>query len=163
MKKSYLAEEFCAVIEKHVRASSIVVIVLVSLFAVYFGILYWFHAPWFIWFMAGLELAVTILILVILVPARIEITPDGRLVVHAYALRKTDYGKVLSIEELRVVPRLICLTGNRGFYGFWAWCSGPEGTVILISEKKCKHIYKIMTDKHTIYLCTSTKINTKLY
>jgi len=102
--------------------------------------------------------------LVILVPAKIEITPDRRLVVYAYALRRADYGRIISVEELKVVPKLICLTGNRGFYGFWAWCNGPEGTVILISERRCRHVYKIATDKrHTIYLCTSTKIDTASY
>ncbi len=104
-------------------------------------------------------LFVVLLIILALTPAKIEITSDGRLIVRAVILRKVDYGKITSITKPTQVPKLFCPFGNRGFYGFWAWCDSPEGFIVFISERKCNHLYKIRTEKgNTMYVCTEKEL-----
>ena len=120
---------------------------------------YLYGIPLYLWIDIALTFLVVLLITLILIPARIEITPDKHLVVHAILLRRADYGKIISIARVVQVPKLFCPVGNRGLYGYWAWCSSPEGFTIFISERKCNYLYKIRTDKdYLIYICTSKEI-----
>ena len=155
----YSSEEFCRRLERRIRISSISVILLLTITSTIFQtILYLLHAPSIVYITVIVPIVVTIFVTPLLIPTRIEITQNNELIVHALILRKANYGKILHIEKPTHIPDIVCPTGNRGFYGYWAWCSSPEGTVILISEKKCRYLYKIKTEKHTIYLCTSNEI-----
>ncbi len=121
---------------------------------------YLYGIPLYLWVDIALTFLIVLLIILILIPSRIEITPDRHFVVHAVLLRNVDYGKIISIGKVTQVPKLFCPVGNRGLYGYWAWCTSPEGFTIFISEKKCNHLYKIRTNKkHIIYLCTEKELD----
>jgi membrane-associated HD superfamily phosphohydrolase len=120
---------------------------------------YFYQIPLYLWINIVLTFLVVLIITLVLIPAKVEITSDGHLIVHAVFLRRADYGRIISITRVVQVPKLFCPVGNRGFYGYWAWCDSPEGFIIFISERKCNYLYKIKTDKnYTIYICTSKEL-----
>ncbi len=122
---------------------------------------YFYQIPLYLWIDLALTFLVVLIITLVLIPSRIEISSDSHLVVHAVLLRRADYGRIISITRVIQVPKLFCPVGNRGLYGYWAWCISLEGYTILISERKCNYLYKIRTDKdYTIYICTSKELTT---
>lgn len=165
MSRRYLtSEEFIQKINKNIRRSTVIVIILL-IFLIFTLCLVFSvsnsNSPLsYVIFISLLFVCVIVItVLLAFIPSRIYISKNGELIVCGLIFRRVNYGKIMMILNSEVVPDLICFSGNRGFFGYWATCSGNDSTFILISERKCRNLYEVTTSSYRIYICTEKEIN----
>jgi len=153
------SEEFIQKINKNIRRYTVVgIVLLIYLISVLYliSLISSFVIASILW----IVYTVSIITILAFIPSKIYITESSDLIVCGLILRRVSYGKVLTLLEAGAVPDLVCYSGNRGFFGYWALCSSDGNTFILISKRKCEKLYEITTSSHRIYLCTEKEMGT---
>ncbi len=145
-------ERFTRLINRHNRIGTIIVLPLLALGPVVVIVIG--GAPLIVYIIVTIVVILALLSALYLIPLRIHLV-DNKLIVVT-PLRRAHY-KVSIIHIADYTPaKIICPVGNRGFFGWWAWCDSSEGPITLIAQYKCRYVYKVITeDGRVIYVCTS--------